>query len=92
MQAILERAGYEVVTADDGESGIDAIERARPSIALVDIGLPRLDGYGVARRIRETFGPHELFLVALTGYRMTKRPPCAKPSRDFLNGMPPFLR
>ncbi len=68
LQAILERAGYEVVTAGDGESGVDAIERYRPSVAVVDIGLPRLDGYGVARKIRQAFGPHDIFLVALTGY------------------------
>ena len=37
-------------------------------MALVDIGLPILDGYEVARRIRKTFGPNDIFLVALTGY------------------------
>ena len=68
LQAILEGAGYDVVTASDGESGVDVIERHRPGIALVDIGLPLLDGYEVARRIRKAFGPHDIFLVALTGY------------------------
>jgi two-component system, chemotaxis family, CheB/CheR fusion protein len=68
LQAILENAGYQVVTASDGQSGVDEIERHRPGVALVDIGLPILDGYEVARRIRRAFGPNDIFLVALTGY------------------------
>src|SRR5262249_49564634 len=56
LQAILEGAGYNVVTASDGQSGVDEIERHRPGVALVDIGLPVLDGYEVARRVRKAFG------------------------------------
>ncbi|MGZ3428503.1 MAG: hybrid sensor histidine kinase/response regulator, partial [Polyangia bacterium] len=68
LQTILEGAGYEVVSASDGQSAIEMIERERPGIALVDIGLPVLNGYEVARRIRRVFGPNDIFLVALTGY------------------------
>jgi two-component system CheB/CheR fusion protein len=68
LQTILEGAGYEVTSAVDGPTAIETIERERPGIALVDIGLPILDGYEVARRIRRVFGPNDIFLVALTGY------------------------
>jgi len=68
LQAILEGAGYHVVTASDGQAGVDEIEKHRPNVALVDIGLPVLDGYEVARRVRKAFGPNDIFLVALTGY------------------------
>src|SRR5262249_12495174 len=50
--------------------GLEGIERgvqSRPDVALVDIGLPGLDGYGVARRLRESLGG-DVLLVALTGY------------------------
>jgi two-component system CheB/CheR fusion protein len=68
LQTILEDAGYEVIPAADGKTAVEVIERERPGVALVDIGLPILNGYEVARRIRRLFGPNEIFLVALTGY------------------------
>ena len=51
----------------DGEQGVERAITAHPEVALVDIGLPRLDGYEVARRIRAA-GGSDIFLVALTGY------------------------
>jgi CheY-like chemotaxis protein len=67
MVALLEDFGHRVESASDGLSGVESITRARPEIALVDIGLPGLDGYEVARRVRALLGP-EIGLVALTGY------------------------
>lgn len=52
----------------DGESAIDAIVDANPDLALVDIGLPGIDGYEVARRVRGRENGSAHFLVALTGY------------------------
>jgi PAS domain S-box-containing protein len=59
--------GHEVYEAADGLSAVDAVLRLEPDIALVDVGLPALDGYEVARRIRRASGQY-VHLVALTGY------------------------
>ncbi len=66
---LLELGGHHVRAAADGVSGLATALAARPEIALVDVGLPGIDGYEVARRIRaaEEDGPH-MTLVALTGY------------------------
>jgi signal transduction histidine kinase len=67
LRAALEQMGHEVFDAADGLTGAErAIEHA-PEIVLVDIGLPGLNGYEVAQRIRSARGPGVL-LVALTGY------------------------
>ena len=63
----LEYYGHEVVLAADGLDGAARILEVRPDVALVDIGLPNIDGYEVARRVRSG-GGDKLFLVALTGY------------------------
>jgi signal transduction histidine kinase/CheY-like chemotaxis protein len=63
----LHHLGYRVETAEDGVKGLEAVLSAKPDIALVDIGLPGLDGYDLARRVREELG-NEVYLVALTGY------------------------
>ncbi len=60
--------GHEVEVAFDGPRALLAAERFKPTIALIDIGLPVMDGYEVARRLRETAGTAELKLVAVTGY------------------------
>ena len=68
LRTMLELTGHEVHAAEDGASGLAAIRRLAPDIALVDIGLPGLDGYEVARRIRAEPGGAKAVLVALTGY------------------------
>jgi len=68
LRYLLERAGHEVHEAADGPSGVDAILKVRPDIALVDVGLPGLDGYEVARRVRAALAGRAVRLVALTGY------------------------
>ncbi len=67
LQELLEAQGHRVDTAMDGEQGVERAIAGHPEVALVDIGLPRLDGYEVARRIRAA-GGSDIFLVALTGY------------------------
>lgn len=67
MQLLLEMWGYAVETASDGQEGLDKALARQPAVAIVDIGLPKLDGYEVARQIRaRTDGPPRL--IAVTGY------------------------
>ena len=68
LKSLLELWGHEVRVASDGEAGLRAIREERPDIALVDIGLPLLDGYEVARQLRDPVLRAEMRLVALTGY------------------------
>ena len=63
----LELSGHSVRSAADGPAGLALIESEQPEIAIIDIGLPKLDGYEVARRIRAGYS-NPPRLIALTGY------------------------
>jgi PAS domain S-box-containing protein len=64
----LETAGHTVHEAEDGLRGLAAALELRPDVAVVDIGLPGLDGYTLARRLRSEPAGRGIYLVALTGY------------------------
>jgi CheY-like chemotaxis protein len=68
VRCLLEVRGHRVDVAADGPGAIDTALTSRPEIVLVDIGLPGLDGFEVARRIRATAEGKHMRLVALTGY------------------------
>jgi len=68
MRELLTELGHQVHDARDGEAGADLILRLAPDLAIVDVGLPLLDGYQVASRVRERFGPDKVRLVAMTGF------------------------
>ncbi len=68
LKTLLEYMGHQVEVASDGLSGAELIERTHPDVALVDIGLPHLNGYQIARRIRTTEAYRDVYLTALTGY------------------------
>jgi len=68
LRQLLELDGYHVDTASDGPTGIEMMECHQPDVALVDIGLPGLDGYQVACRIRSNRKHGDVYLVALTGF------------------------
>ncbi len=68
LQSILELDGHEVIAAMDGEAGCDAISSHKPDVALIDIGLPGMNGYEVARQIRQDPTCNQVRLIALTGY------------------------
>jgi CheY-like chemotaxis protein len=60
--------GYDVATAVDGAAALATVAREHPDVVLLDIGLPGIDGYEVARRIRAGQGTKAPVLVAVTGY------------------------
>jgi signal transduction histidine kinase len=66
LRTLLEHDGHMVYEAADGAEGIEAAERLKPDVVLIDIGLPRVDGYQVAQAIRAKLG--HLRLVAVTAY------------------------
>jgi CheY-like chemotaxis protein len=63
----LRRLGHTVDAVADGHAGVSAIVDGRPDLALVDIGLPGLDGYAVATQVRQSLGPG-IVLVAVSGF------------------------
>lgn len=65
---LLQQIGLEVKVIHDGPGTLTAVQTFQPEIVLLDIGLPGMDGYEVARRLRQQPGPHKLLLVALSGY------------------------
>jgi CheY-like chemotaxis protein len=67
LRVLLELDGYDVEVAGDGPQGLEIARAKTPAVALIDIGLPGMDGYEVARRIRGLSGSRPL-LIALTGY------------------------
>jgi signal transduction histidine kinase/ActR/RegA family two-component response regulator len=67
LTLILERLGHRVYAAADGPSGVSEALELQPDVLLIDIGLPGLDGYAVARHVRAALG-HQVYLIALTGY------------------------
>lgn len=67
LALLLKLVGHQVLTAENGRQGIEAAKASAPDIALIDIGLPDLDGYEVAKELRSLLGDR-IFLVALTGF------------------------
>jgi signal transduction histidine kinase/DNA-binding response OmpR family regulator len=68
VSALMRRVGHEVHVAHDGPSALEIAAAWQPEVMLIDIGLPGLDGYEVARRIRKLAMVPEIYLVAVTGY------------------------
>ena len=67
LTAVLELAGHDVLTAHDGLSALEAATTFKPDVAILDIGMPRLNGYDVARKMRASMGDR-LLLIAMTGW------------------------
>jgi CheY-like chemotaxis protein/nitrogen-specific signal transduction histidine kinase len=68
LAMVLRLSGHEVALAHDGLAAMDTALHFRPRVVLLDIGLPGIDGYEVARRLRRVPGLDGILLVAITGY------------------------
>ena len=68
LATLLRMGGAETYLAHDGEEAVSAAETFHPEVVLLDIGLPKIDGYDVCRRIRSTTWGKDALLVALTGW------------------------
>ena len=68
LSLLLQTKGHETRIASDGEDAINQADAFQPTLVLLDLGLPRMDGYEVARRLRERPYGKGLILVALTGW------------------------
>ncbi len=69
VRDLLERAGFDVVEADDGEAALDAASRRKPELVLLDVCLPRSSGYEVCRKLRDRFGD-ALGIIFVSGERI----------------------
>jgi CheY-like chemotaxis protein len=68
LVALLEMSGHRVAAADSGNAALSGLSGSLPQLMLIDIGLPDIDGFALARRIRELPGADRIRLIALTGY------------------------
>ena len=68
LAMLLTMMGHETQTAYDGLEAVDAAESFRPDLALVDIGMPKLNGYEACRRIRQQASGKTIVMIALTGW------------------------
>ena len=68
LSILLNDVGYEVRTAEDGMQALETAANFRPDIALLDIGMPKLNGYEVARQLRQQPWGREVLLIAVTGW------------------------
>lgn len=68
LAMLLRLQGHEVRVVYDGAAALNVASMFRPALIFLDLGMPKLDGYEVARRIRATFGLEETVLAALTGW------------------------
>jgi PAS domain S-box-containing protein len=83
LRMSLELAGHVVYEAADGVRGLELLKVVRPDVGIIDIGLPHMDGYQVARRIREEPDGRGMLLLALTGYGPGDLKPTLEHGFDF---------
>ncbi len=67
-RVVLRTQGHVIFEAENGDDALALLPTARPDVAFIDIGLPGIDGYELARQIRKLPGGRDVTLIALTGY------------------------
>jgi two-component system cell cycle response regulator DivK len=70
MRFLLEKNGFSVTEATDGEKGVKMAKETKPHIILLDIQLPEMDGYAVARELRSDTSLNGIPIIAVTSYAM----------------------
>ncbi|MGA9356293.1 MAG: response regulator [Terriglobales bacterium] len=70
IRELLELRGYEVTEACDGQEALEMLEASPPDILLLDLGMPKLDGFGVIKRVRENPNLDGMPVLAVTAYAM----------------------
>lgn len=68
LMTLLQLSGHDVHAVHDGEAAVQAAASLTPDVILLDIGLPKLNGYEAAKRIRAQQGQHKMVIIALTGW------------------------
>ena len=68
LEVLIRMWGHDARVAFDGAAALSAADTYRPHVVLLDIAMPRVDGYEVARRLRQTPGLEDICLVAVSGY------------------------
>jgi two-component system cell cycle response regulator DivK len=68
----LERKGFRVLTAEDGQQGVDLAMQEQPDLILMDMSLPVLDGWGATRLLKSTSETKDIPIIALTAHAMAK--------------------
>ena len=68
LSMLLELSGHSIHSTGDGVEAVRLADEFRPDVVLLDIGLPRVNGYDVCRRIREHAWGREMVVIALTGF------------------------
>jgi two-component system, sensor histidine kinase len=77
MQTVLESWGQQVTIAVDGVEGMEKALAHRPAVVLIDISLPRMDGYEIARQLRANSLGYKPTLIAMTGHGQPEDKECA---------------
>ena len=94
LSRLLARRGYEVIFAEDGEEAVAMTRSAMPDLVLMDISLPKLDGYEATRRLRAIEATRNIPIIALTAHAMTsdREQAMAAGCTDFESKPVEFLR